>query len=72
MLMQMHEMQIDHDPDIASIDITILISPFGKMILIVPFGKMILIAPLGKIVLIPLGTYDTIICYEMQSFFTSL
>jgi len=32
MLMQMHEMQLDHDPDIASIGITILIAPFGKII----------------------------------------
>ena len=47
MLMQMHEMQLDRDPDIAPIGITILIAPFGKMILIVPFGKMILIAQFG-------------------------
>jgi hypothetical protein len=31
MLMQMHEMQLNHDPDIAQIGITILIAPFGKI-----------------------------------------
>jgi len=65
MLMQMHEMQLDHDLNIALIGITILIAPFGKMIfnrtfgkMIFngPFGKMIFIAPFGKIVLIaPFG-----------------
>jgi len=35
--MQMHE--IDHDPDIAPIGITILIAPFGKMILIALLAK---------------------------------
>jgi len=32
MLMQMHEMQLDYDPDIVPIGITILIAPFGKII----------------------------------------
>jgi len=52
----MYEMQLDHDPDIAQIGITILIALFDKMI--APFSKMILIAPFGKIVLIaPFGTF---------------
>jgi len=50
MLMLMHEMQLDHDPDIAPIGIILLIAPFGKIVLIVPFGKMILIAPFGKMI----------------------
>jgi len=40
-LMQMHEMQLDHDPYIAPFGKIVLIAPFGKMILIVPFDKMI-------------------------------
>jgi len=28
LMMQMHEMQIDHDPDIVPIDIIVLITPF--------------------------------------------
>ena len=44
MLMQMHEMQLDHDPDIAPIGIILLIAQFGKIYLIAPFGKIVLIA----------------------------
>jgi len=40
MLMQMHEMQLDHAPDIAQFDIILLIAQFGKIDLIVQFGKL--------------------------------
>ena len=64
----MHEMQLDHDPDIAQIGITILIAPFDKMI--ASFSKMILIAPFDKIVLIatPFGTFIWIALIGTASF----
>jgi len=56
MLMQMHEMQLDHDPDIAPIDIILLIAQFGIILLIAQFDKIVLIDPFGKMILItPFG-----------------
>ena len=52
MFMQMHEMQLDHDPDIAQFGIIVLIAQFGKIDLIAQFGKIVLIAPFGKMILI--------------------
>jgi len=48
MLMQMHEMQLEHDPDIAPIDIILLIAQFDKIDLIAPFDKIVLIAQFDK------------------------
>jgi len=50
--MQMHEMQLDHDSDIAPTGIIPLIVQFGKIVLIAPFGKMIFIAQFEKMILI--------------------
>jgi len=44
MLMQMHGMQLDHDPDIAQFGIILLIAQFSKIDLIASFGKIVLIA----------------------------
>jgi len=37
MLMQMHEMQIDHDPDIATDSTIVLIAPIWRIIIMIPF-----------------------------------
>jgi len=47
MLMQMHEMQLDNDPDIAQFG-----TQFGKIDIIAKFGKIVSIAPFGKMILI--------------------
>jgi len=52
----MHEMQLNHDPDIVPSGIILLIIPFDKIVLIAPFAKMILIAPFIIMILIaPFG-----------------
>ena len=42
--MQMYDMQLDHDPDIAQFGIILLIAQFSKIDLIASFGKIVLIA----------------------------